>query len=113
VKRRAVVESVCIINSIIEEIERGYSLFRLRDTIINFGDYLHERVGGGYENAEKICKESDLSITLGSSLTVPPACLLPMMSKQKIVCNLQKTEYDSESTVRYKNTARYELIIIQ
>jgi len=73
---------------------------KLHDTIINFGDYLHETVGGGLTNAQNVCKQSDLSISLGSSLTVPPACKLPIMAKKKIICNLQKTDYDDDVEVR-------------
>jgi hypothetical protein len=36
----------------------------------------------------------------GSSLTVPPACLLPFKAKKVIICNLQKTDYDGEATIR-------------
>lgn len=73
---------------------------KLRDTIINFGDYLLENVGGGLENATSICKNADLSLSIGSSLTVPPACKLPMMAKKMIICNLQTTEYDELATLR-------------
>lgn len=73
---------------------------KLKDTIVNFGDYLHETVGGGLENAMKLCEGADLSLSLGSSLTVPPASKLPLMAKSKVICNLQKTESDKEATIR-------------
>lgn len=33
-------------------------------------------------------------------MTVPPACNLPMKAKKVIICNLQKTTYDTDATVR-------------
>lgn len=75
---------------------------KLRDTIVNFGDDLHETLIGGYDKAEKNCKESDLCLTLGSSLTVSPANSLPLLSKQIIICNLQVTDLDLSNDVKNK-----------
>ena len=38
---------------------------RLRDTIINFGDDLHDWVLGGYPAAEAGCRKADLILALG------------------------------------------------
>eukprot|EP01127_Copromyxa_protea_P017247 TRINITY_DN5233_c1_g2_i1.p1 TRINITY_DN5233_c1_g2~~TRINITY_DN5233_c1_g2_i1.p1 ORF type:complete len:426 (+),score=74.04 TRINITY_DN5233_c1_g2_i1:30-1280(+) len=73
---------------------------KLRDTIINFGDFLNDNVLGGLPRATKECKKADLCFVLGSSLTVPPASLLPFKAKKVVICNLQKTDYDEKATVR-------------
>jgi mono-ADP-ribosyltransferase sirtuin 6 len=73
---------------------------RLRDTIVNFGDMLHDKVCGGLPKAEENSKISDLMLCLGSSLTVSPANSLTSLSKQLVICNLQRTSQDSSATVR-------------
>ena len=72
----------------------------MRDTIVNFGDDLHESVLGGLPKAQQQCTQADLCICLGSSLTVTPANELPCLAKKLVICNLQETELDSSAAVR-------------
>lgn len=72
----------------------------LYDSIINFGENLPL---DQLKNAEENSKKSDLSIVLGTSMRVSPACNLPLMMKKQsncnnklVICNLQKTPYDNE-----------------
>ena len=69
----------------------------LKDTIINFGEYLNQDVGHkGYA----IHAASDLVICMGSSMRVPPACLMPFEALKNggkvVMCNLQKTVWDDD-----------------
>jgi mono-ADP-ribosyltransferase sirtuin 6 len=73
---------------------------KLRDTIVNFGDDLHESVLGGLPKAEESCRKADLCVCLGSSLTVTPASNIPLMSKKLVICNLQETKLDNNADVR-------------
>lgn len=73
---------------------------KLRDTIVNFGDDLHEHVLGGLPLAMDVSKRADLCLCLGSSLTVHPACYLPKNARTIVICNLQATECDNIATVR-------------
>jgi len=68
----------------------------LQDSIINFGENLPEEA---LSRAQAHSKKADLSIVVGSSLTVRPASSLPKMSKQVVIINLQKTPLDSNSKV--------------
>lgn len=73
---------------------------KLRDTIVNFGDDLHESVLGGLPKAQQQCNAADLCICLGSSLTVTPANELPRLAKKLVICNLQETELDAFAVIR-------------
>jgi len=44
---------------------------KLRDTIVNFGDDLHDGICGGLDRANQESEKADLMIGLGSSLMVP------------------------------------------
>jgi hypothetical protein len=74
----------------------------LVDTIINFGEDLPaDQLEAGFENSDK----ADLCLVLGSSLTVSPACNMPEGVGRKpngrlVICNLQKTPYDSIAAIR-------------
>lgn len=78
---------------------------RLKDTIVNFGDDLHERVLGGYPAAERECNNGDICLAIGTSLTVSPANDLPLRCKELVILNLQETDYDSQAKVRCWSTA--------
>ena len=65
----------------------------LKDTIINFGENLNQEIlSKGY--AIEGC--ADLSIAMGSSMRVNPACELPLLTKANggkfVMCNLQKVQ---------------------
>lgn len=78
---------------------------QLRDTIVNFGDDLHETVLGGLPRAESACREADVIMALGSSMTVTPACDLPRLHKKGaaiVIVNLQETPLDSHAMVRIR-----------
>jgi mono-ADP-ribosyltransferase sirtuin 6 len=77
---------------------------KLRDTIVNFGDGLHKRVLGGLPKAIRKARHSDVCLCLGTSLTVTPACDIPVMAKSYFICNLQDTPLDSGAAVRSWST---------
>lgn len=67
----------------------------LKDTIINFGDKLEEKI---FSNAEKHAKKNDLCLCLGTTLQVTPACELVESGQEPlrvVICNRQKTGLDS------------------
>jgi len=74
---------------------------KLRDSIINFGENLPEKE---LKNASDHSVKADLTIVLGSSMRVQPACNLPSYSYEKggkfMIVNLQKTYYDEFCTIR-------------
>jgi len=73
---------------------------KLKDTIVNFGDDLHTHVCGGLTRAKEKFRRSDVSLCLGTSLSVQPSCSLPLRSKNMIIVNLQDTELDRQCDVR-------------
>ena len=73
---------------------------KLRDTIVNFGDSLHENVCGGLRKAEHGSRYADVCLCLGSSLTVFPASNLPLQAAQLVIVNLQDTDLDNNADVR-------------
>lgn len=66
--------------------------FFVVDSIINFGENLPEKE---LTNAVRESKEADLSIVMGTSMRVRPACELPTYGKKNggkmVIVNLQKT----------------------
>eukprot|EP01084_Bolivina_argentea_P312972 541886_1 len=86
---------------------------KLYDTIINFGESLPQEP---FTKGKKNTKQCDLMLSLGSSLTVSPACCMPqdigLKWKREIkddkkeikhnlcVVNLQKTPYDDICSIR-------------
>jgi mono-ADP-ribosyltransferase sirtuin 6 len=80
--------------------DKGKCRGKLKDTIVNFGDDLHESVLGGLPRAIKECKKADVCVALGSSLTVTPANSLPLMATHLVICNLQETGCDKNATLR-------------
>eukprot|EP00698_Gefionella_okellyi_P023895 TRINITY_DN8289_c0_g1_i1.p1 TRINITY_DN8289_c0_g1~~TRINITY_DN8289_c0_g1_i1.p1 ORF type:complete len:435 (-),score=62.43 TRINITY_DN8289_c0_g1_i1:23-1267(-) len=73
---------------------------KLRDTIVNFGDLLHDKVCGGLPRAIEHCQKADVILALGTSLQVHPANDLPQMGGKLIICNLQETDFDDKAAVR-------------
>lgn len=74
---------------------------RLRDTIVNFGDDLHDRACGGLPRAERACAAAEVCIAIGSSLSVSPANTLPTLARTAlVVVNLQPTDLDARAHVR-------------
>jgi NAD-dependent SIR2 family protein deacetylase len=76
---------------------------KLRDTIINFGDDLHESVLGGLPAAERECAAADVIVAAGCSMTVTPACDLPRLRKPGaalVLVNLQGTPADKDAQIR-------------
>mmetsp|Transcript_21092 Transcript_21092/g.34014 ORF Transcript_21092/g.34014 Transcript_21092/m.34014 type:complete len:323 (+) Transcript_21092:88-1056(+) len=74
---------------------------RLRDTTLDWEDMLPEP---DFSRANYHSEKSMLSITLGTSLQIKPACEMPTYGRRKnnknaklVVVNLQKTPYDSEA----------------
>jgi NAD+-dependent protein deacetylase sirtuin 6 len=80
--------------------EKGKCKGKLLDTIVNFGDDLHQFVCGGMLSARRKARHADVCLTLGTSLTVFPASDLPLYAKHLIICNLQATDLDDECQIR-------------
>jgi len=68
---------------------------KLHDTVLDWDDALPAYK---FELSEKICKMSNLSLTIGTSLQIMPASSLPSVTKSHggkvVIINLQKTKYD-------------------
>jgi NAD+-dependent protein deacetylase sirtuin 6 len=84
----------------------------LKDTIVNFGDDLHETVLGGYPAAERECDRGDLCLAIGTSLTVTPASDLTTRCKELVIINLQQTDFDTKAKVRCWATSDMMLRLI-
>lgn len=74
----------------------------LCDTIIHFGEDLPR---DELEKAHQHATASDLSLVLGTSMRVHPACDLPVIpvrakKGKMVICNLQKTFFDHEADIR-------------
>ena len=66
----------------------------LKDSIINFGDDLEESI---LTSAERCAQQSDLCLSLGTTMRVTPACELVEMGKQPlqlVIVNRQPTHLD-------------------
>ena len=84
---------------------------KLRDTIVNFGDDLHERVCGGLPRALDASRRADLMLCLGSSLTVTPASDMPRTVAHLVICNLQATELDAAPNVAVRVFATTDIFM--
>lgn len=78
---------------------------KLRDSIVNFGDDLHDKVLGGLPLAEQESKKADVFLAIGSSLTVHPACNLIKNAKKSVIVNPQETDFDDMCTHRLWTTS--------
>ena len=71
---------------------------KLRDSIVDFGENLPKQT---HIDAIENSKKADLTLVLGSSMRVLPACDLPSFSYKQggkfSIVNLQKTRFDEES----------------
>ncbi|KAI0850573.1 DHS-like NAD/FAD-binding domain-containing protein [Daldinia vernicosa] len=79
----------------------------LRDSIVNFGEYLPAEP---LRLARNHAKKADLCLVLGSSLTVPPASGIPEMvgtrkAAKLAICNLQDTPLDGLADQRIYSKA--------
>jgi len=69
------------------------------------------------EKATQESKKSDLSVCLGTSMRVSPACELPLMGRKEnpqhklVIINLQKTPYDNDCALRIY--ARVDEVLIK
>jgi len=85
--------------------DNKYCNGKLLDSIVNFGDDLHEVICGGILEAERQCEGADVCICLGTSLSVSPANTLPLASKDRVIVNLQATDLDDNCAVRFWATS--------
>ncbi|KAH3767240.1 silent information regulator family protein [Pelomyxa schiedti] len=69
----------------------------LIDSIINFGESLPV-VTTQLALAES--RKADLALVLGTSMRVHPACDMPPLARQLVICNLQKTPFDNDCVLR-------------
>ncbi len=78
----------------------------LKPATISFGQPMPERET---REAEYRARNSDLFITVGSSLVVHPACLMPIYAKEGgaklVIINLQPTPYDQEADIIIRGKA--------
>ena len=77
---------------------------KLRDTIVNFYDDLHDSVLGGLPQALEEASKADLCLCLGSSLTVTPANEIPFLAKTQVVVTPQATSCDDNATYKLYTT---------
>jgi len=86
---------------------------KLKDSIINFGEYLSEIELG---RATKESKNADLTIVLGTSLRVTSTSHLPGYSYKRghplIIVNLQKTPMDKDASLRIYGNVDYLLRLV-
>jgi len=73
----------------------------LFDTIVAFGEFLP---ADQLNLAQTHSSNGDFALVLGTTMMVQPACLLPGYIYKKpggkmVICNLQKTSYDSKAVV--------------
>lgn len=69
----------------------------LKDTIVYFHELLKEEV---VTKALAIAKDAELSIVLGSRLSVSPACNIAVSPKNVVIINRQKTKFDDFCVLR-------------
>lgn len=69
----------------------------LFDSIVHFTESLPE---AELRNALEHSNHSDVSLVMGTSMLVSPACELPLNAPNLVIVNLQKTPYDSLAGVR-------------
>jgi len=73
---------------------------KLHDTIVNFGDPLHDSILGGLSKATGKFLAADVCLALGSSLSVSPANMLVTLPHFLVVVNLQSTDADGDADIR-------------
>lgn len=69
----------------------------LKDSIIHFGENLPE---AEIHKTDQWAQKQDLSLVLGTSMRVSPACKFPLSTKNLVIVNLQKTPYDNQASLR-------------
>jgi len=75
----------------------------LRYTTVAFGQSMPDLC---LQKAEQLSRQSDLSLCMGTSMRVSPACDLPLFGRKSnknhklVIINLQKTPYDSSCALR-------------
>jgi len=75
----------------------------LRYTTVAFGQSMPDQC---YYQAKSHSKQADLTLCLGTSMRVMPACELPVAGKKNgrvhnlVIVNLQKTPYDDQCAIR-------------
>lgn len=85
---------------------------RIRPGIVLFGEALPQDV---FQRAEEETAEADLFIVLGSSLSVTPANMFPLMAKEKgaklVIINREPTELDRYADITIHNRNIKDLLI--
>ena len=86
---------------------------RLKDSIIHFTENLPEsELNPSLDDSSK----ADVTIVLGTSMQVKPACNLPMMNRhaQMFIVNLQQTPYDESAIIKlYARTDQFMKLVMQ
>jgi NAD-dependent protein deacetylase sirtuin 6 len=87
--------------------DRGDCRGPLRNTIVNFGESLPETP---LEQAWEATAAADVALVLGTSLTVSPACDMPLSVAERggklVICNLEHTTEHAESLADLRVRAR-------
>eukprot|EP01105_Mastigella_eilhardi_P018140 TRINITY_DN4196_c0_g1_i1.p1 TRINITY_DN4196_c0_g1~~TRINITY_DN4196_c0_g1_i1.p1 ORF type:complete len:515 (-),score=143.31 TRINITY_DN4196_c0_g1_i1:78-1622(-) len=69
----------------------------LIDSIINFGESLPVLPTAV---AVESSRKADLALVLGTSMMVHPACDMPGQAREMVICNLQRTMFDKQCSLR-------------
>ncbi len=77
----------------------------IRPKVVLFGDGMPD----AYFKAEEEAHKADLVLVVGSSLTVSPACYLPLRAKEMAIINLEPTPFDSRAIFVSHEKAEEEL----
>lgn len=74
-------------------------LGKLRDSVVNFGEYLPREE---LERAQNVSDKAQVAMVIGTSMLVQPACSLPFANPNAkvVLINLQKTQYEDEVGAR-------------
>jgi NAD-dependent deacetylase len=84
----------------------------IRPGIVLFGEMLPEKA---FREAEEAAAKADLFIILGSSLTVSPANMFPLIAKENgaklVIVNREPTEYDRFADVVIQNQGIKDVLI--
>jgi len=88
---------------------------KLLDTIVNFGEAISPIE---WERSVHHSEKADLTIVLGTSMRVLPACILPELTLKKnngkmVICNFQITPYDQAGLKFHCSTDDFMFLLMQ
>jgi len=80
-----------------------------KDTHINFGESLDDI---DWDEAERVCGESELCIVLGTSMSLRHVTHMPFMARRTVIVNLQKTPDDDDDNLTLRIFATADAVMI-